>query len=178
MPIRPKPVAKELLQLWRRSKRRPCRRGDRRLPVSEKTVQWKSRRTDRVCALPLCRQHLQRLFESALCCSKRKPGAPFGRLPAAPRQVLCRMSRRVARSSCSIASLHFRFACSSLSSTPLSYLRLCCCTGKSWRPTLGLGSALRVQCAPGKFVSNFLLISMAFSPVKPSLPARSEIALK
>ena len=34
------------------------------------------------------------------------------------------------------------------------------------------------QWAAGKFVSNFLLISMTFWPVKPSLAARSEIALK
>ena len=34
------------------------------------------------------------------------------------------------------------------------------------------------QCAAGKLVSNFLLISIAFSGVRPSPAASSEIALK
>src|SRR5262245_13867940 len=38
--------------------------------------------------------------------------------------------------------------------------------------------SIELRCGAGKFVSNFLLIAITFSPVKPSPAARSAIALK
>ncbi len=67
---------------------------------------------------------------------------------------------------------------SGLNQRPVAYRIEGCYLGARHGPDAPWPGTRQPQCAAGKFVSKFLLISIAFSPVKPPPAASSEIALK